>query len=186
MKYVKVMVTATMLAVLCVMIFFHVSNIEPKKKTDSEKKMTLVDEMVNKDVSKNYPSTAREVVLYFNNIQKCYYNENPTEEQLKYLADSARVLFDEEYLAANPYEEYYERLKNEINGFRKAKRTINRIVVDKASDIQYVTMNDVRHASMRVVYYMKDSRGESRVEEIYILRKDKDERWKIYSWGTPN
>jgi len=181
MKYVKVAMTVALLAVLGVLIYFHISNVEPKEKPTGDK-VDVVAQLLSRDIENNYPSTAREVAILFTDIQKCYYNEDINEEQLGKLAALARTLFDEKLLAENPYEKYYEDLKLEISEYAKAKRVIKSVVVDKGSDVQYVTVDGVRSASLNITYYLKENHGNSKIIETYILRKDEFGKWRIYGW----
>lgn len=183
MKYVKVTVTVTIIAIVGVVLFFFLTNRDTKKDNDNDTTKSFKDEILNKDVENNYPVTVREVIILFNNIQKCYYNENINEEDIDKLADMAWLLFDDKLKETNPYEKYISDLKTEITEYKDEKRVIERTVVDKGSDVEYVTIDGIKNASIEVVYYMKDAHGTRRVTETYILRKNSEDKWKIYSWG---
>ena len=179
----RVVLSVTIILVLLVVMYAHVSNVEPKK-NENETVVSKVDEIISRDIVNNYPTTVRELVTLFTEIQMCYYNEDINEEELKCLADKARLLFDEDLLAQNPYETYYDNLKQEISDYKKINKKISRVLVDKASDVNVVPMPDGdKAASIKVTYYCKEMEGTTKTVETYILRKDDGDRWKIYGWG---
>lgn len=184
-KSMRVVLTVTIILVVFVMLYFHFSNVEPKEK-DEEKVSNVVEQLLSKDLEANYPVTVREVVMHFTEIQQCYYNENVNEEQLEKLATRARMLFDDELLAANPYDEYYADLKEEINSYKSTKKTITRVIVDKSSEVDILTLPEdgSKVASIEVAYYCKEDGNTTRTLETYVLRKDANDRWKIYGWGV--
>lgn len=177
------LLTLTIVVVIAVGTYYYRS-MNPDTTTDnsSEKEVTEVDKVVNKDLELSYPYTAREVVQFFIRIQKCYYNETYTEEQLVKLAYKATELFDDELNAENPFDEYYEDLKAEIDMYKSENQKINRVILDNASEVVYSTVDEQKYASINCVYYIKSDEGTSKVEETYILRKDSDDKWKILGW----
>lgn len=183
-KSMRVVLTVTILLVAFVMLYFHFSN---KETDDSEdiKGSNVVEKLLSTDLENNYPTNVREVVLEFTEIQKCYYNENVSEEQLERLAKRATLLFDEELLLANPFDEYYADLKKEIKDYKKKEKTITKIIVDKNSEANTVTMPEdgTKVASIKATYYCRENANTTRTVETYILRKDEAGNWKIYGWG---
>ena len=49
----------------------------------TEKELTAIDEVLLRNISKDYPPTVKEVVKYYNEITKCIYNEDCTQEELE-------------------------------------------------------------------------------------------------------
>ncbi len=183
MKSARIVLTVAIILVAFVLLYSQFSNKKPDKELENEKSKAI-EKILSQDLITNYPATPREVVMYFTEIQKCYYNYNVNEEQLNQLATIARMLFDEELLKANPYDEYYQDLKLEIKAFKADDKKVSRIVLDKASDIKIVTMEDgTKAASLKAVYYCRNDGDITKTIETYILRKDEDGKWKIYGWG---
>lgn len=177
------LVTLTLLAVVVVIWYYMDSN----KPAETDGKNTTVgvrevDKILNKDLETSYPFTAREVVQLFIRIQKCYYNEKWTEDEFVKLAYKATELFDEELLNENPFDEYYEELKTEVDQYKDENKIINRTIIDKSSEVVYSTVEEQKYASINVTYYLKSKSGTSKVVETYVLRKDENERWKILGW----
>ena len=177
------LVTLTLLAVV-VVIWYYVDSNKPLESEGTREvgEVTEIDKVLNKDLEKSYPHTAREVIQLFIRIQKCYYNEKWSEEEFVKLAYKATELFDEELKNSNPFDEYYEELKTEVSQYKDEKKIINRTILDKTSEIVYSTVEEQKYASLNCTYYLKSASGTSKVIETYILRKDEEDRWKILGW----
>ena len=177
------LVTLTLLAVV-VVIWYYVDSNKPLESEETREvgEVTEIDKVLNKDLEKSYPHTAREVIQLFIRIQKCYYNEKWSEEEFVKLAYKATELFDEELKNSNPFDEYYEELKTEVSQYKDEKKIINRTILDKTSEIVYSTVEEQKYASLNCTYYLKSASGTSKVIETYILRKDEEDRWKILGW----
>jgi hypothetical protein len=177
------LVTLTLLAVV-VVIWYYVDSNKPLESDGTKEvgEVTEIDKVLNKDLEKSYPHTAREVIQLFIRIQKCYYNEKWSEEEFVKLAYKATELFDEELKNSNPFDEYYEELKTEVSQYKDEKKIINRTILDKTSEIVYSTVEEQKYASLNCTYYLKSASGTSKVIETYILRKDEEDRWKILGW----
>lgn len=182
---VRFIITIALLCVVGVLVYYRYSNNTPSKSNNSEENETTiseVDRLINKDLENGYPITAREVVNLFTRIQKCYYNEEYTQDELVSLSYMATKLFDEELLTVNSYDEYYADLQNEIDEYKEAGKTISRVIVDKSSDVVYSTIEGVKYASIKVIYYLKTNDATEKTVEVYTLRKDEEDRWKILGW----
>ena len=187
MKSVKRLVTITLIIVLCVLLYYYYVNKDSRDsgKLTSEEQLSEVEKVLLKDLDANYPTTPLEVVKFFTRIQKCYYNEDNTDEVVRELSDLARKLFDDELLAKNPETEYFDSLKEEIQVYKKKHRTITNIIFDKTTDVVYYTVDqDVHTASLKCTYYVQSGKQLVSDTEVYVLRKDINGRWKIYGWMT--
>ena len=182
-KRMKWLVTVTILMVAAVIAYyFYVNKGEQSGNIGNENIVGEVDKVLNKDLEERYPYTVREVVQFFVRIQKCYYNEEYTEDELVKLAYKATELFDTELIEENPFDKYYENLKKEINLYKKTGKYISKVMLAENSEVEYSTVDNQSYASMKCIYYLKDEKGTSKVEEIYVLRKDENDRWKILGW----
>lgn len=182
-KRMRWLVTVTMLLIVGVVVFYYYTN--KSNESDNENNPDLVgevDKVLNKDLETRYPYTVKEVVQFFVRIQKCYYNEEYTEDELIKLANKARELLDQELLDDNPIDIYYENLKNEIKAYEETGKTIYRVIIEENNDVVYSTVDEQKYASINCTYYLKDENGTSSIKETYILRKDENERWKILGW----
>lgn len=176
------LVVVTIIVVLGVAWYYYDSVKKDDEGGISDKGVDEVAKVLNKDLEESYPYTAREVVQFFVRIQKCYYNEDYTDEELVKLAFKATELFDDELKADNKFDEYFEDLRDEIDAFESDNKVINRVILDKSSEVVYSTVDEQKYASINCTYYVKGDAGTSRVMETYILRKDEAGRWKILGW----
>ena len=84
-KKLRFMIALTVLLVLAVLLYYHFSNKTTSDNTGNSDDKTVVgevDKILSKDLDTSYPLTAREVVNLFTRIQKCYYNEDCSSEDL--------------------------------------------------------------------------------------------------------
>ena len=172
------------IAIIIGVVFYYLHLNGPDNSQPADKTV-VTDEVVkilNKDLEANYPQTAREVVQFFVRIQKCYYNEKYTEEELVKLAYKATELFDTELLTENPFDTYYEQLKDEINAYSAEGKTISQVLIDQHSDVVYSTVDEQKYAELNCTYYLKSDKQTAKVKETYILRKDENDNWKILGW----
>ncbi len=182
-KRMRWLVTVTLVMVAAVIAYyFYVNKGGQSDNVGNNNIVGEVDKVLNKDLEERYPYTVREVVQFFVRIQKCYYNEEYTEDELVKLAYKATELFDTELTEENPFDKYYENLKKEINLYKKTGKYIYKVMLDENSEVEYSTVDNQSYASMKCIYYLKDEKGTSKVEEIYVLRKDENDRWKILGW----
>lgn len=141
--------------------------------------LTEVQEVITKDLKDNYPATPREVVKCYNRIQECFYNESYTDEELYDLGDQARMLMDEELLANNPRDPYFDALKADIDEFEEKDIKIVSSDVCDSNDVQYQKIDGDECAYVTASYFLDEAKSYSRTYQMYVLRKDEDGNWKI-------
>ncbi|MBE5927494.1 MAG: hypothetical protein E7270_11115 [Lachnospiraceae bacterium] len=168
------------LVVLGVAYYLYLDS-RPKKEVEIEENAEVV-RLINKNIDEKYPETPREIVRLYNRIMICYYNEEYTNNQLISLTKQARKLYDEELLEKNPYDEYFERLNEEIEEYKKSNRIISSCLLEGNRDVEYYTLDKRKYSEVNCVYYLKGDEGTTKVSEEYVLRKDDDGKWKILYW----
>lgn len=182
---IKKLVMITLIIVLCVVLYYRYANKDKSGNTDTDANndgLSEVEKILTKNLDEIYPTTPLEVVKFFTRIQKCYYNENNTDEVVKELAQQARKLMDEELIKNNPEGEYFEELNEEIDAYGNSKKKISNIIFDKTNDVVYSTVDGVRAASLNCTYYVQSGSKITTTTEIYILRRNDAGQWKIYGW----
>lgn len=182
---IKFSITIALLCVLGVLLYYHFSN-SPDKGEENEKTDNVsvgeVEKLISKDIENNYPITVKETIELFTRIQKCYYNEDYSQEQLVKLAYMALNLMDEELKEINSFDKYFENLSEDIKLYKKHNRTISRVILDKSSEVVYSTIKEKKYASINCIYYLKTGNSTQKTKETYVLRKDENDRWKILGW----
>ena len=136
-----------------------------------------------KDVDRNYPATVREVVRLFSRISKCYHNETISEQEFQELVELQRKLFDEEFLANNPLETFTNNLSAEIEAAKSREYQMVNWRVQKQSSVETWQDGDNNFASIIASYTMNaKEEGYTRTYEEFLLREDENGRWKIVGW----
>lgn len=173
----------TVLALLAVSYYIYLSH-RPVDNTDKMANGSAASELLSRDMDLNYPSDYYEVMKYFAEVNKLWYKQELTQDEITGLAQHIRALYDEELLSkpGNDYETYLETLNNEISAYRKEGRYINDYEVQKRSTIKTSTFQENRYAMVTVKYYVRKGKDLKITYQKYTLRKDKDSRWKILFW----
>lgn len=141
---------------------------------------TAVQEVLMKDLEKNYPPTPKEVVKYYSEISKCYYNETYSEEELTQMAHKMWLLYDKELQENNPEEQYLYDLKQDIQSFHDNNYKISSYSPSSSTDVEYYENDGRECAKLYCTYTIRNGGAFSTTKEVFVLRKDIDtEHWKI-------
>lgn len=174
----KLVITFICLIVLLVGYYAYLANKDRAEKDDA--KMTAVQEVLSRDLQYDYPPTVKEVIKYYNEIVKCFYNEDCTEGEINELGQKARELYDEELLEANEVGPYLIRLQSEVKEHKEKERHISVVVLGSSTSVEY--SEDRTLAKIMCGYNVTEGDESHPTKQIYLLRKDKNSRWKIYGW----
>lgn len=147
-----------------------------------ERTLTTVENILLRDLENNYPPTPKEVIRYYNDLIKCFYNEDCSQEQLEELARKARGLYDQELLDHNEWDTYIFNLEAEIQDFKNNNRKISNISLAASTDVDEFTQDGFKFAKIRCGYNILQGRESSSTIQVYLLRRDGDGHWKIYGW----
>lgn len=177
--------SAAVLAVMVITVFaLYYYLVNKVEWSDPEVETSAVEDVLLKNLETDYPATVREVIKYYNEIMSCYYGENPTDEELKKLADKAMELYDAELVDYQSEEMYIEDLKAEIAAFAASDTVLSHVALSSSTAVDYYTYNGRECAQIRCIYTMRQKTGLMTIKEVYVLRKDDSGRWKILGW-TP-
>lgn len=175
--------TFIFLILLCLILgyYFYLSNRSAGGKEEEEVKTTATQEILLRDMEKNYPATPKEVVKYYSELTKCFYNEEHSEEELKKLSERAMEMYDSD-LAANQNDEYENNLKQDIIEFNQSKIQISSYRLSNSTDVEYFYTGGRECASLYSTFTLRKGTELFGVEEQFILRRDEDGHWKILGW----
>lgn len=181
---IKGIVVVIILAVLVLLYYYHLSNKQAPPSEDEYVQSTAVQEVLGRNLIVNYPPTPKEVVRYYSEISKCFYNEEYTEEELEDLAKQAQGLYDDDLIANKSWEQYLEDLQIDIQTFEQLNYTIESYSLSSSIDIENSKFKQDGYEWARVYcnYTLRQGTERFYTSEVFILRKDEDGHWKIFGW----
>lgn len=156
--------------------------LDKKPKQPDVENMTETELLLSKDMDNFYPSTPRSVVLFFGRIMQCIYTQDITEEELKSLVALQQELFDDELLAINPFDAFYQSASVEWQTFKENKMVFAGYQADRASNVKTWRKDGVEYASLVMYYSLRADGKVSGDYNEFILRKDEQNQWKILGW----
>ena len=173
------------LAIGCVLLAYYMINLKMEKsKPEDYVELTPVQEVLIRDLKRNYPQTPKEVIKYYSEITKCFYNEEYTEEELQKLAMKAMELYDSELAANKTEEEYFKDLKSEIRSFKEKNFYISSYETSSSTDVYDFTEDGYDFCRLYCTYYIRSGTAMQILEEVFLHRMDSDGHWKIYGWDS--
>lgn len=180
---IKYVIIGIVLAVLIVSYFIYLQkNPATSKTNDTSTQMSELDKVLAKDFSKDYPSTPREVVKWYNRILMLYYGEELDEGELDSLTSQAMALFDADLVENNPKEIYMTSVKAEIDDYKDKGRKLVTADVADSEDVVYETVRGDDMAYIVGHYFVKENTSYADTYQKYALRKDADGKWKILGY----
>lgn len=180
------MVILVLMMALVIGYFYYLSNRDATSGDQSTvtatEKSSPVTTVLLRDLERNYPSTPKEVVKYYAELTKVLYNEEYTDAEFAALAQKIQQLYDPELVANKEQSEYLQDLKNEIETFHTNKWTISTYWTSASTDVEGFTEDGYEFARLYCTFTIRQTGGSGSSEEVFLLRKDADEHWKIYGW----
>lgn len=172
-----------LLAVCCVLLAYYLMNVKAEKsKPDDYAKLTKVQEVLSRDLNTNYPQTPKEVLKYYSELTKCFYNESYTDKELYELAMKAMELYDHDLAGNKTEEDYLKDLKSEIRVFKEKGYSISSYNTSSSTDVYYFQEDGFEFARLYCTYNVRMGTVIQPIEEIFLLRMNLEGHWKIYGW----
>lgn len=185
MKKTTVGITILIMAVIVGAVGCYAYFAGKSRQEAEEAALSTVQLALTRDLQNDYPATVKEVVRYYTELQKCFYNEECTDEELEALAMQARLLYDDELLEANEVPAYLDRLRAEVASFRSQNRRITGVAVAASTSVFYFQEDGYSFARIHCGYTISEKVVQSsNTGVVYLLRQDENKRWKIYGWKT--
>lgn len=176
----KLIIVVIILLVALVGYYAYLANKD--KEAKQEAAMTAVQEVLARDMQNDYPATPKEVIKYYNEILKCFYNEECTDGDIEKLGQKARELYDAELLAANELGPYMIRLREDIADYKENERKIANFVVSASTNVDYFEEDGFSFARIMCTYNITEGDKSNFTRQAYLLRRDDENHWKIYGW----
>ena len=179
---VKIIIIGIVLAALVIGYFYYISNKVEDSKKEEAVESTLVQTVLLRDLDKNYPPSPKEVIKYFSEISKCFYNEKYTEDELYELAMKIEGIYDDELLANQTKEQYLEDLKADIAEMKAYDRAISSYEVSLSTDVEFFYEGEDYCARLYCTYNIRQKSEILQSRVVFVLRQDEDKHWKIFGW----
>lgn len=176
----KGLIIVIVMILLVVGYYYYLSHRHMEEK--EEVTISEAQDLLLRDLERNYPPTPKEVLKYFFDITTCLYNADLSEEEAEALAIKIKQLYDDELVANNPQEEYLEDLYSEIASFKTSSSRILNYSTSSSVDVDYFEEGGRSYARLYGTYYLQVQKSLKSLEEVFILRKDEDGHWKLYGW----
>ncbi len=176
---------AVIILMIVVMVgyYYYLSNKE-KAQQELNPELTVVQEVLMRNLETNYPPTPKEVIKYYSEITKCFYNEEYSDGELEQLADKADQLYDKELSENNGWGQYIISLRSEIKEFKENEITISSYLVSSSTDVEKFEDDGYEFARLHCIYTLKQGNYKQDVDQVFLLRKDAQGHWKIYGWDS--
>lgn len=172
-----------LLIVVMVGYYYYLSNKE-KAQQEQNPEFTKVQEVLLRNLDTNYPPTPKEVIKYYSEITKCFYNEEYSDGELEQLADKADQLYDEELSENNGWGQYIISLRSDIDEFKENAITISSYLISASTDVEKFEDDGYEFARLHCIYTLKQGNYKQDVDQVFLLRKDEEGHWKIYGWDS--
>ncbi len=177
---IKGIIIAILLGALVLYYFNYLSNQSSKRKTESEK--AELEQLMEYNMSLDYPNTPRDVAKLHNRYFKLFYSQSLSDDELSVLNEKVRTLYSTELLAINTETLNLNNLKQNIRDMNEKGYVYKSYTLPEASQVQYYTSDGREMASLEVAETIGTNDGIGYRDVKYILIKEND-RWKIYGWG---
>ncbi len=180
-KAFAIVIVVLFIAVVVTAVFVYILN-RDRAKTEEPIEVTKVQEILLRDLDKNYPPTPREVLRFYLDATNCFYNEEYSEEEFLKLANKVQEVYDDELNANMTEEDYLADLRMEVENFETLNIVVSSYSVTSATDVDYFSQDGYSWARLYCNYLLRQGTELLNSEEVFILRKDADGHWKIYGW----
>lgn len=170
----------SIVAVVLVLLYVNQSQQTNKLKETSLEKLTEVEKLVELDFENEYPETPRDVAKLHGDMTRLLYS-GVEDDEVEKLAIKIRDLYDEEFLSNNPEEQYFTNLYSDIALWRQLDRRIeNNFVINE--DLEEIKELDGEEYATAFISFTIMEKGKTSEHRRYLMRKDKDKKWKILGW----
>lgn len=169
---------------LVALVLFYVKNLsDGSAKRRTQKQATELEQLMNYNMSLDYPNTPRDVVKLHNRYLKMFYTTDLGDDELITMNDKVRSLYCLELLSVNPIESSVPNLKKDIEKVKKSDYQYKSYSLPEASQVQYFTKNGCEMATLDVVITVDMSDKTIGYMTIQYFLIKENEVWKIYGWG---
>lgn len=165
-------------------IFLKITKKDDKGTLEAEVQTTEASQILSRNMTSDYPATAREVLKFYCRITQCLYSGECTDAEIEKLVDLTRELYDDELLALNPRDEMLGLVRGDIAHYKSNGKTIYSYNIAESGDTKKINDYDSERNIIDLYFTVKDEDGFSRAYEKFVLRRDKTDKWRIMGWSA--
>lgn len=162
--------------------FYFYLNHKTQVTPEEDAQMDAITDVLSRDLAYNYPPTPKEVVKYYGDLTLCIYSGTCSDTDLDRLAKQQLLLYDDDLVSNNPWNEYIFRLREDVHDYNENNRMISSFIPAGYSSVDYFQDNGYDWSRINCTFYRKQENQSDSVNEIFLLRKDTSGKWKIYGW----
>lgn len=167
-------------AVILVMIYVNQSKQAEKHKETTIEKLSEAERLLELDIENDYPQAPRDLAKLHGDITRLLYS-GVEDDEIKKLALRARDIYDDEFLTSNTEEQYLTDLYTDIALWLKLNRRIEYNLVVNEDKEELYEIDGKEYATAYVSFTITE-KGKTSELRRYIMRKDKEDKWKILGW----
>lgn len=167
---------------LVVGYFYYLSVKSQSGNEDEDVEISAAQEVLMRNMDKNYPPSPREVLKYYGQIIQCFYSEEYTEEEFEQLAARALELYDDELAMNQTPQQYLENLSWDINQWKEQNTVVSSYSLPSSTDVEFFTEDGYSWARLYFGLNLRTGKQLNMTNALYLLRKDDQGHWKIYGW----
>jgi hypothetical protein len=173
-----------LITLLVLAFYIYITQFRPGAgDVSTEASVTKVQTVLLRNLDTRYPPTPKEVVNFFAEITQCLYNEDYSDEEFRGLAAQLYSLYDPEFQGWNPYNDYVDSLRKDIESNRKDNKSISSYTVSSSTDVTYSrdeNGNDI--SGLSCMFSIRTGVVLNQLEHRFLLRKSETGHWKILGW----
>jgi len=176
--------TILLLVIICLVMtyYYSLSNRRNSNKVEEELKVSAAQSILMKNYDTSYPPTPKEVVKEYLQITKVLHNETLTDDEIEALAMHIQKLYDTDFMNNKNQEDYIKDLKSEVATFRDNDYAITNYYTSSSTDVEYGVIDGRKCAKLYASISLRTGSKAESYQEVFILRKDDADHWKIYGW----
>ena len=143
--------------------------------------LTQIQKINTRNLTDNYPASPREVIKFYNKVIGCYYGDDYTDDEIQKLTAQAWLLFDPQLQEQNPPDSYLAQVLEDVQLYKDKKKEILQLNVCATSEVRYITDKATGDelAYVKASYFTKENKDYNNTYQMYVLRKDTSDKWKI-------
>ena len=184
-KALKTVILMIIMAALILGCYLYLSRRNKEKSSPQKQEEKIVTEMTaaQKLIAQapymDYPATPVQLLKYYNELTRIFYNESFSEDEIAKLASIARGLYDEELKSMQSDADYLEALKADIANMHLINFKLYKSDVSPSTDVEYFEHEGRECAKLYCTYEEQSGGLFQTAREVFILRKDDEGHWKI-------